>query len=517
MTAQICIIIAIVVYLVAMIWIGFLYSKKNENSDDFYLGGRHLSPLVTAMSAEASDMSSWLLMGLPGVAYLSGMADASWTAIGLAVGTYLNWLFVAKRLRRYSTQIGAITIPEFFSKRFGDRKNILTCVAAIVIVVFFIPYTASGFAACGKLFNTLFGTSYTLTMILSAVVIAFYCTTGGFKAVCMTDLIQSICMTIALFIVICFGISVAGGPDAVLANARSLPGYLSMHSSYNVADGTAKPYGFLTILSTTAWGLGYFGMPHILVRFMAIEDENKIKVSRRIASIWAPISMAVAILIGIVGYTMSQTGALPVLEGRGDAEKIIVKIAALMSTHGIVPALIAGVILSGILAATMSTADSQLLASASSISQDLLQTFAGIKVSEKTSVRIAKLTVVLISVLAIFIARDPDSSVFAIVSFAWAGFGAAFGPVMLLALFWKRANKQGALAGMIVGGVMVFVWKYGIARLGGAFAIYELLPAFLFGLFADVIVSLATPAPDQAVLNAFDAAGHKPEADHTAK
>ena len=286
MTAQFCIIFAIIIYLLMMILIGINYSKKNSNVSDFYLGGRKLGPLVTAMSAEASDMSSWLLMGLPGVAYLSGIADASWTAIGLAVGTYINWLVVAKRIRLYSQATGSFTLPDFFSKRYGDDKNLLTCVSAIIIVIFFIPYTASGFAACGKLFGTLFGTNYQLAMILSAIIIVIYCTMGGFLAVSTTDLIQSITMTIALFVVILFGTSVAGGTDAVIANAKELPGYLSMFQMHNAAEGTASPYSFLTICSTMAWGLGYFGMPHILLRFMAIEDEKKLKISRRIASVF---------------------------------------------------------------------------------------------------------------------------------------------------------------------------------------------------------------------------------------
>ena len=504
MTAQFCIIFAIIIYLLMMILIGINYSKKNSNVSDFYLGGRKLGPLVTAMSAEASDMSSWLLMGLPGVAYLSGIADASWTAIGLAVGTYINWLVVAKRIRLYSQATGSFTLPDFFSKRYGDDKNLLTCVSAIIIVIFFIPYTASGFAACGKLFGTLFGTNYQLAMILSAIIIVIYCTMGGFLAVSTTDLIQSITMTIALFVVILFGTSVAGGTDAVIANAKELPGYLSMFQMHNAAEGTASPYSFLTICSTMAWGLGYFGMPHILLRFMAIEDEKKLKISRRIASVWVVISMTVAILIGLIGYSISKAGAIPMLEGSGQAETIIVRIADLLSSHGVIPALIAGVILAGILAATMSTADSQLLAAASSISQNLLQDFFKIKISEKASIRIARGTVIAISAIAVVLANTPDSSVFQIVSFAWAGFGAAFGPVVLLALFWKRSNKWGALAGMIAGGSMIFIWKYGIARLGGVFKIYELLPAFIFALIVNVVVSLATAAPSKEVTDVFE-------------
>ncbi|WP_034443743.1 sodium/proline symporter [Butyrivibrio sp. AE2032] len=492
MGTQIVIGVVIVLYLAMMILIGVIFSKGNDDAGDFYLGGRKLGPFVAAMSAEASDMSSWLLLGIPGLAYLSGMADATWTIIGLAIGTYLNWLFVAKRLRKSTEQLGAITIPEYFSARYKDEKKIITLISAVIIVIFFIPYVASGFAACGKLFNTLFGVDYHFAMIVSALIIALYCSMGGFKAVCMTDLIQSIAMTLSLVIVIFFGITQAGGWDAVVENAKSLPGYFSITQIHDPVTKTASPYGALTACSMLAWGLGYFGMPHILVRFMAIEDEEKIKISRRVASVWVVIAMFVALTIGVIGLAMSNIGAIPVLEGSGNAERVIIYITNLMSTYGIIPAIIAGVILSGILAATMSTADSQLLASASAISSDLIQAFGKKKLDDENQVKVAKITVLIISVIAIFIARDPDSSVFQIVSFAWAGFGAAFGPVVLLSLFWKRSNLYGALAGMIAGGAAVFIWKFGIAKLGGGFAIYELLPAFLIALIVNVIVSLAT-------------------------
>lgn len=503
MTSQICIVIAIVVYLALMIYIGIAYSKNNTSADGFYLGGRKLGPVVTAMSAEASDMSSWLLMGLPGVAYLSGVADAGWTAIGLAIGTYVNWLIVSKRIRRYTSEIGALTLPDFFSKRYGDDKNILTCVSAIIIVIFFIPYTASGFAACAKLFNTLFGVNYMVALILSAAVIVLYCTMGGFLAVSTTDLIQGITMSIALIIVVCFGVSAAGGFDAVVANAQALPGYLSMLSSYVPGTDTSTPYSALTIVSTLAWGLGYFGMPHILLRFMAIEDENKLAFSRRIATVWVIISMAIAVFIGIVGYSMSQASVIPALEG-SNSETIIVQIASVLSEHSVIAALLAGVILAGILAATMSTADSQLLAAASSISQNLLQDFGKKELDTKTSVKIARITVIIISIIGVLLASNPDSSVFEIVSFAWAGFGAAFGPIVLCALFWKRSNKWGALCGMITGGAMIFIWKYGIAKLGGVFAIYELLPAFILATVVNIVVSLVTSAPSKEVTDTYD-------------
>ena len=504
MTAQICLIVAIAVYIMVMVIIGVIFSKGNDDTGDFYLGGRGLSPLVTAMSAEASDMSSWLLMGIPGLAYICGLSDPFWTCLGLAVGTYLNWLLVAKRLRRYTEKVQAITIPEFFSKRYKDTKNIMTAVSAIIIVVFFIPYTASGFAACGKLFNTLFGVNYHVAMVASALIIAMYCTMGGFKAVSTTDLIQSICMSVAILIVIGFGVVQAGGFGAVMENAKALPGFLSVTNIYDQATGTSSSYGVLRMASMLAWGLGYFGMPHILVRFMAIDDPEKLKISRRVASVWVVIAMGLAIVIGVVGLAMSNAGIIPYLEGSGDAERVIIHISNYLSSFGILPAIIAGVILAGMLAATMSTADSQLLSAASAISSDLLVRFGKKKLSDDTAVKVAKITVVIISAIAVVIANDPNSSVFGIVSFAWAGFGATFGPVVLLALFWKRSNKEGAIAGMIAGAVMVFAWKYGISRLGGGFAIYELLPAFIFALVINVIVSMLTREPDREVIETFE-------------
>ena len=502
--SNLCIIVTIVVYLAAMLLVGFAYSKSNNDSTDFYLGGRKMGPLVTAMSAEASDMSSWLLMGMPGLAYLSGIASPGWTAIGLALGTWLNWLIVARRLRRYSADLNAITVPQFLSLRFHDQRNLLNALGAVIIIVFFIPYTASGFAACGKLFNSLFGVDYHGAMIIGAIVVIGYTVLGGFLAVSTTDLIQSIIMTFALIFIVLFGIQQAGGWELVAANANSLPGYLNFTQGYDAATGQASSYGALSIASTLAWGLGYFGMPHILLRFMAIEDDAKLKTSRRIATIWVVISMFIAVCIGVIGYSVSAAGKVPFLATSAESETIIIKLADLMSRHGVLLAVMAGIILSGILAATMSTADSQLLAAASSVSQDLMQHSFGIKMNQRTTMLAARATVIGIALIGMVLAWDPNSSVFRVVSFAWAGFGAAFGPVMLFSLFWKRANKQGALAGMITGGAVVFIWKYLIAPMGGAWAIYELLPAFLAACIAIVIVSLATPAPETAITDTFD-------------
>ena len=503
-TSYIIILVTIMAYLLLMLGIGLRFSKKNNTTDDFYLGGRKLGPFVTAMSAEASDMSSWLLMGLPGVAYLSGVADAGWTALGLAVGTYINWLIVAKRIRLYSHKAGnAITIPDFFSNRFRDDSHALMCISALFIVIFFVPYTASGFAACGKLFNSLFGIDYMVAMIISAIVIVGYTAMGGFLAASTTDFIQSMVMTLAIFVVLLFGVYSCGGVDVVAANAQELPGYLSMVKTHLVETNTAGNYGLLTIVSTMAWGLGYFGMPHILLRFMAIDDEKKLTLARRIATVWVVISLAVAITIGIVGYSMSKAGVIPVLKG-SQSETLIVKIADTISRHGVLAALVAGVILAGILAATMSTADSQLLAASSSVSENLIQKVFRLNISNKAGMLTARATVVVIAIIAAFIARNPDSSVFGIVSFAWAGFGAAFGPVVLFSLFWRRTNKAGALAGMITGGAMVFIWKFLVRPVGGVWDIYELLPAFVLACVVIFVVSLLTAPPSEEITKEFD-------------
>lgn len=500
-----CILIAILVYMAMMVVIGVIYSKKNSSVGDFYLGGRRLGPIVSAMSAEASDMSSYLLMGLPGLAYLSGCAEVGWTAIGLAIGTYLNWLLVAKRLRVYSQRCGnAITIPDFFSNRYRDNKHVLMGIAAVIILVFFVPYTASGFSACGKLFNQLFGWDYHMAMIISAVIIIAYTCLGGFLAASFTDLIQSIVMTSALVVLVVYGIHTAGGMDNVMENARGIENYLSFTST-RTADGELVSYGGLSIVSTLAWGLGYFGMPHILLRFMAIDDKNKVKVSRRIASIWVVIAMGVAILIGIIGNALTANGTVAPLETASASETIVLEMATVLSKHSVGAALIAGLIFAGILACTMSTSDSQLLAASSSMSENLLKGVFHVKLSEKQSMLAARLVLLVIAVLGVVLAWDQNSSVFRVVSFAWAGFGATFGPVVLTALFWKRSNKYGALAGMITGGVMIFVWKFAISKLGGVFAIYELLPAFLCALIAIVVVSLLTKAPEQEIVDEFEA------------
>lgn len=500
--ATLGIVIAIVVYLAGLLVMGATFAKENHTVGDYYLGGRKLGPFVTAMSAEASDMSSWLLMGLPGIAYASGICDVFWTALGLGIGTYLNWLFVAKRLRKYSEKNNSVTIPDFFEHRFRDKSHSLLLISSLIIVVFFIPYVGSGFAACGKLFSSLFGLDYTVAMIASAAVIIGYTATGGFMAASVTDFVQSIIMTIALIAVVCFGLSSVGGIDVVASFSTSLDGYISLLATHDFSTGNRVSYGgLITIISTMAWGLGYFGMPHILLRFMAIEDPEKIKLSRRISTVWVFIAMGVAIFIGVMTHTMVHVGVIDELV---DSERAIVIIAQTLAEHSFEAALLAGVILAGILACTMSTCDSQMLAASSSVSENILHETLGIELSEHMQMVMARIVLIVIAGIGVFIARDPNSSVFGIVSFAWAGFGAAFGPIMLLALFWKRANRYGAVVGMLGGGIMIFVWKFLVKPLGGVFGIYELLPGFIVGLLLCVVVSLLTPAPEKEIVEEFE-------------
>ena len=501
-------IFAILVYLGYMVYLGVSMSKKNKSADDMYLGGRKLGPYVTAMSAEASDMSSWLLMGLPGVALINGItapggfAEAVWTAIGLALGTYINWLIVARRIRVYSAKTKSTTIPAFLSDRFGDKAGFLTAVAAVVIIIFFIPYTASGFSAIGKLASSLFDVDYHTTMIIGAIILVAYTVFGGFLAASVTDLIQSVVMTIALFVVVFYGIENAGGMNHVTENILKIDGIESLGQYFSLT-GTDGSYGFLPIVSTMAWGLGYFGMPHILLRFMAIEDEKKLTVSRRVASIWVTISMGIAIFIGVLGYSFVVNSG-EILKDGFDSERIVIYFADSLSRLDSFGAIIAGVIIAGILASIMSTADSQLLAAASSVSENLIRRFVWKDMKEKAQMWLARITVLAIAAIAIVLAWDQNSSVFRIVSFAWAGFGAAFGPIVLFALFWKRTNKWGALAGIVSGGAMVFIWKYLVRPMGGAFDIYELLPAFIVSAIAIVAVSLLTAAPDKEIEDTFD-------------
>lgn len=505
------ILIAMCVYMAAVIGIGIAFAKRaNQSSENYFLGGRTLGPWVAAMSAEASDMSGWLLMGLPGVAYWCGLADAAWTAIGLAVGTYINWLLVSRRLRRYSAKAGnSITLPEFFSNRFHEKKKVIMTISAVFILIFFTVYAASCLVTCGKLFSTLFGAPYVLMMILGAVFVLVYTVLGGFLAESVSDFMQAIVMIVALVCIVVVSTISAGGLGAVMDNVREIPGFFQFFgiASPETVDGVqqavngvpvfgeAGQYGFLTVCSTLAWGLGYFGMPQVLLRFMAIRDEHELTSSRRIATVWVVISLTVAVFIGIVGRALLPTA----LTTASASENIFI----VLSTK-LLPPMLAGFIMAGILAATISSSDSYLLIAASAFAKNLYQGLFKKNANDRQVMLVSRLTLLAIALVAIIIALDENSIIFTIVSFAWAGFGATFGPLVLFSLFWKRTNRAGAIAGMIGGGTMVFFWKLVIRPLGGAFNIYELLPAFIFSSLCIVVVSLLTPAPAKEIQQEFD-------------
>ena len=503
-------------YMLVVIGIGLAFARRaNRSSEDYFLGGRTLGPWVTAMSAEASDMSGWLLMGLPGVAYWCGIADAAWTAIGLGLGTYINWLIVSRRLRRYSEKAGnAITLPEFFSNRFHEKKPVVMTIAALFILIFFTVYAASCLVTCGKLFSTLFGLGYVPMMMVGAAFVLVYTIIGGFLAESASDFMQAVVMITALVVIVVTGTAAAGGLGAVLDNAAAIPGFLdffgiatpvTVDGVQQVVDGApqfgaAGSYGLLSILSTLAWGLGYFGMPQVLLRFMAIRREGELNASRRIATVWVVISLTVAVFIGVVGRTLFPTA----LTTASDAENVFI----LLSTN-LLPAALAGLVMAGILAATISSSDSYLLIAASAFSKNIYQGLLRREATDKQVLNVSRLTLLAITAVAIVIAMDEDSVIFTIVSFAWAGFGATFGPLMLMSLFWKRINRAGAIAGMVGGGVMVFVWNLLVRPLGGVWDIYELLPAFLFSCLCIVVASLLTAPPDQEIQREFDQVARK--------
>lgn len=506
--------IAMTFYIAMVIGIGLYYAKSaNESSDNYLIGGRSLGPWITAMGAEASDMSGWLLMGLPGVAYWYGFSDAAWTAIGLGIGTYLNWLLVAKRLRVYSHIANdSITIPDFLSNRFNEDKKVILSIAALFILIFFSVYAASCFVTVGKLFSRLFGANYVYMMIAGAIFVVFYTFIGGFLAESASDFMQGIIMFFALTAVLIAGVSAAGGISVVLENAKEIPGFFDFFgiAQPTVIDGVqqigpnGKPlfdgagsYGLLTIISTLSWGLGYFGMPQVLLKFMAIKEANDLKLSRRIAVIWVAISLTASVAIGMIGRVIFPDALLT----QSASESIFI----IMSTSFFFP-LFAGIVMAGILAATISSADSYLLIAASAFSKNIYQGIMKKEAKDQTVLKLSRITLIIIAIIAMIIALDENSVIFTVVSFAWAGFGATFGPLMLFSLFWKRTTRSGAIAGMLAGGGVVFMWKLLIRPIGGVFGIYELFPAFVVSCIAILVVSLLSKEPSQEIQDEFELA-----------
>lgn len=506
---NIWIILSFVVYMAGMLLIGITSAKKNKNADDYFLGGRNLGGWVAALSAQASDMSGWLLMGLPGCIYAFG-ANQAWIAIGLFLGTVFNWLLVSGRLRRYTIKAGnAMTIPEYLSNRFHDNKNILKTISAIVIVVFFLVYTASAFAAGGKLFSSVMKIDYHVALTIGAIVILAYTFLGGFIAVCNTDFVQGTLMLIGILTVPIVAVMLMG-TGHIIPNLIDSGLTVDAKDFLNIFSENGKPISPISIASQLAWGLGYCGMPHILVRFMAVRDDKELAKSRKIAIVWVLLSLAVACIIGVIG----RAYLYPTVLGteHSEYENVFIEMIKKVFLVDTKLPLIGGLLLCGVLAAIMSTADSQLLVSSSSVANDLVAGVFFKKMSEKSIMIASRITVIAIAIIAYIIAWNPDSSIMALVSDAWAGLGSAFGPTIFMSLYWKRINMPGAAAGMISGGLTVIIWDYiKFIKLDGVrvtlatyTGLYSLLVGFFVSLLFIVIFTLSTAKVSDEIVKEFE-------------
>ena len=498
-------IVAFALYLLLMVGIGAAYSRKNENTEDYFLGGRSLGGFVAALSAQASDMSGWLLMGLPGAIFLSGISGDGWVALGLLIGTILNWLIVASPLRRYTIVAGnSVTLPMFFEHRYEDKKKILMTISSIIIAFFFVIYTASAFAAGGKLFSSVFHLDYWAALTIGALVILTYTFLGGFRAVCATDFIQGTLMIVALLAVPIVALFIMKDQGLTVSQGLMDNGVENVESFTGFFTGTTAT----SIISGLAWGLGYFGMPHILVRFMAVKNEKEMTKSKAVAISWVTLSLVFACVIGVVGRAFMNFDAIK----EAGEERIFIEMITRVFTEDIHASFIAGVFLCGILAAIMSTADSQLLVSASAMAEDIYKGVIKKDASDKNVMMISRIAIVVIAVVAYVIAIDPDSSVMKLVSDAWAGLGAAFGPLVLMSLFWKRTNLPGAIAGLVSGALTVIIWDYipiGGGTLSATTGLYSLALGFPISLICIVIVSLLSKAPSASMIEVFEKAKKK--------
>lgn len=478
--------ITFVLYLALMLGIGIMAYRRTQDLSDYVLGGRSLGPIPSALSAGASDMSGWLLLGLPGYAMSAGYG-AFWLAGGLLVGTWLNWLLVAQRLRVYSQKADdSLTLPAFFEKRFEDHSHSLRIVSAIFILVFFLFYTSSGLVAGGKLFNTVFGLDYELAVVLGAAAVISYTLFGGFLAVSWTDVVQGLLMLGAMILVPVIALSDLGGVDVAFAAIEAKnPELLNLFTN---ADGSGIT--LIATLSLLGWGLGYFGQPHILARFKGIKSKDSVPSARRIAVAWSGLSMMGSLFIGLFALAYLKTDL-------GDNETVF-----MVMVESLFHPVVAGVLLAAILAAVMSTADSQLLVASSALTEDFYKALVHKSASDKQLVMIGRLAVVGIAVVATILALDENSGVLALVSYAWAGFGAAFGPALLMSLYWKRMNRWGALAGILVGGLTVVVWKQ---LTGGVFDLYEIIPGMVLSFIAIVVATLfSSEEPSSTICTQFD-------------
>ena len=496
------VIVAFVLYLLLMIVIGALYAKGNNNSEDYFLGGRKLNGFVAALSAQASDMSGWLLMGLPGAVYLSGVGGDGWIAIGLFIGTTLNWLLIATRLRRYTIRANnSVALPTYFENRFHDKKKVLMTVSSVTIVVFFLVYCASALAAGGQLFESVFGIDYKIALTIGALVVLVYTFLGGFMAVCVTDFIQGMLMLVAILAVPLVAMSFMNKGGMTLDSGLAQSGADSANFLNLMKNGDGSN-NIVNIISGLGWGLGYFGMPHILVRFMAVRDEKEMKKSKVVAISWVALSLSFAVLIGVLGRAY-----IPELVSGGN-EKIFIEMIKKVFTQEVKLPFVAGLFLCGILAAIMSTADSQLLVSASSVAEDIFKGLVKKDADDKTVMRVSRITVLVVAILAYIIALNPNNTIMGLVSNAWAGLGAAFGPIVVMSLFWKRTNFPGAVAGIVSGALSVIVWDYiplvNGQTIGKATGLYSLVVGFAISIVVIVIVSLCTKAPCEEILQEFE-------------
>ena len=501
-STTIWILVAFIAYMAMMLLIGASYMKTGKSTEDYFLGGRKLGGWVVALSAQASDMSGWLLMGLPGSVYALGTGQM-WIAVGLFLGTVANWLIISGRLRRYTIVANnSLTLPAYFENRFHDKKRILLGISSVVIVIFFLVYTASAFASGGKLFSTVFGCSYHVSLTIGAVIILAYTFMGGFMAVCTTDFIQGMLMLVALVTVPVVAFALMGGNVGPALEQTGV----TAANFLNVMKNGENKFSAVEIISQLAWGLGYCGMPHILVRFMAVKNKKELNKSKGIAIIWVALSLAFAVVIGVLG----RAYLYPTILGAdgGSTEIVFIEMIKQVFTVDIRLPIVAGLFLCGILAAIMSTADSQLLVTASSMSEDIYKGIIKKDATEEKVMKISRYTVLGVAVLAYLIAWDPNSSIMGLVSNAWAGLGAAFGPTVLMSLFWKRCNLPGAVAGIASGGLTVIIWDYipliGGQTLGTVTGLYSLAIGFLISIVLIVVVSLCTKAPDASIIAEFE-------------
>ncbi|MGV8906713.1 MAG: sodium/proline symporter PutP [Acetobacterium sp.] len=472
-------VIIFIIYLAVLIGIGLYFYKRTCSIEGFLLGERGLGSWVTAISAQASDMSGWLLMGLPGAIYLGGMPEV-WIGIGLFIGTVVNWVAISARLRVYTEKANALTLSTFFDHRFKDPTKMLRIISAVIILVFFTIYASSGLVASGRLFQVMFGWDYTIALVIGTVVIVSYTFLGGFLAVCWTDLVQGILMIIAITVVPVMAISSMGSMDVAINTMVDQGLSISLFSG---------GLSVIAIISTMAWGLGYFGQPHILARFMGIKSIKELPKARIIAIVWVLIALIGAILVGIL--------AIPLFPGlSGGAQETVF----MLMIRQFFPAWIGGIFLAAIMAAVMSTIDSQLLVCSSALTEDIYQVFAKKAPSQKQTVLFGRLSVVVIALIAFFMALSPNNTVMGLVSYSWAGFGAAFGPLVIFALYSKKTTWQAALSGMIVGALTVIIWK----NIGLGTVMYEIVPGFILNMMTMVIVNQFTK-PDPAIASEFDA------------